>query len=148
MTELTNKQKKEWAKMIYMNEHLRQKEIAEKVGVSAKTLSQWVTREKWEEMRISVSATREEQSRNAMRQLAELNAEINSRPEGLRFASSKEADTILKLSRTISGLKEGVSVGDVINVSKGLLKHVRRIDPEKAKEISYYFESYIKELLQ
>ena len=148
MTDLKIAQKKEWAKMLYLNEHLKQKEIAEKVGVSTKTLSQWVTREKWEYMRISVSATREEQGRNAMRQLAELNAEINSRPEGQRFASSKEADTILKLSRTISGLKEGVSVGDVINVSKGLLKHVRSIDPEKAKELSYYFDSFIKELLQ
>lgn len=135
--------------MLFLNtdEHLLQKDIAEKVGVSQKTLSKWVRAEGWDDIRVSISATRSQQGKNAARQLAELNAKIGQRPEGERFASPKEADTMLKLSKTIREMKEGVSVGDVIAVSTGLLSHIRAIDPDKARELSFFIDSYVKQLL-
>ena len=39
MADLTNKQKKEWAGMLYLKENLTQQEIAEKVGVSRITVN-------------------------------------------------------------------------------------------------------------
>ena len=62
--ELSIKQKKEWAKMLYLKEHLTQAEVAERVGVSKQTLCKWVKVEKWEELKTSVSLTREEQLSN------------------------------------------------------------------------------------
>ena len=47
-TDLSIKQKKEWAKMLYLKEHLTQAEVAERVGVSKQTLCKWVKTEKWE----------------------------------------------------------------------------------------------------
>ena len=38
MTDLTNQQKREWAKVLYIREDLTQAEIAEKVGVSRRTI--------------------------------------------------------------------------------------------------------------
>lgn len=61
MAELTNTQKKEYARMLYLKENLTQQEIAEKTGVSRQTLSRWINSEKWEEMKIGMTLTREQQ---------------------------------------------------------------------------------------
>ena len=87
--------------MLYLKEHLTQVEVAERVGVSKQTLCKWVKTEKWEELKTSVSLTREEQLANLYRQVAEINKAIASRGEGERFATSKEADTINKLAAAI-----------------------------------------------
>ena len=49
MADLTNAQKKEWAKTLYLKENLTQQEIADRVGVSRVSVSNWVRAGKWEE---------------------------------------------------------------------------------------------------
>ena len=63
MADLTNAQKKEWAKTLYMRENLTQQEIAERVGVSRVTVSNWVRAGKWEEQKAGLTLTRQEQVR-------------------------------------------------------------------------------------
>ena len=92
--------------MLYLKEHLTQAEVAERVGVSKQTLCKWVKTEKWEELKASVSLTREEQLANLYRQVAEINKAIARRDEGERFATSKEADTINKLAAAIEKMEE------------------------------------------
>ena len=72
-TELTIAQKKEYAGVLYLKDNLTQQEIAEKVGVSRQTLSKWIKAEKWEERKVGVTLTREEQISNLHRQVAEIN---------------------------------------------------------------------------
>lgn len=146
--ELSMKQKKEWAKMLYLKEHLQQQEVAERVGVSKQTLCRWVKTEKWEELKTSVSLTREEQLSNLYRQVAEINKAIAKKEEGERYASAKEADTINKLAAAIERMEKETGISDIISVSKGFLDWLRKADMEKAKELSYYFDAYIKERLR
>lgn len=40
--ELSNTQKKEWAKTLYLKENLTQQEIADRVGVSRATVNRWI----------------------------------------------------------------------------------------------------------
>ena len=68
--ELTNTQKKEWAKTLYLKENLTQQEIADRVGVSRVSVSNWVRAGKWEEQRVGITLTREEQIRSLYRQVA------------------------------------------------------------------------------
>lgn len=146
--DLSIKQKKEWAKMSYLKEHLTQSEVAERVGVSKQTLCKWVKTEKWEELKTSVSLTREEQLGNLYRQVAEINKAIAARPDGERFATSKEADTINKLAAAIEKMEKETGISDIISVSKGFLDWLRKTDIAKAKELSSYFDAYIKDRLQ
>lgn len=96
-TELTIAQKKEYAGVLYLKDNLTQQEIAEKVGVSRQTLSKWIKAEKWEERKVGVTLTREEQISNLHRQVAEINKVIMEREPGKRFATTAEADTLGKL---------------------------------------------------
>ena len=90
MADLTNAQKKEWAKTLYLKENLTQQEIADRVGVSRVSVSNWVRAGKWEEQKVGLTLTRQEQVANLYRQVAEINKAIAERPEGERFPSSKQ----------------------------------------------------------
>ena len=76
MADLTNQQKKEWAQLLYLKENLTQQEIADKVGVSRRTVVSWVNSGKWEEMKAGLTMTREQQIMNIQRQIAEINRTV------------------------------------------------------------------------
>lgn len=147
MAELTNQQKKEWAKTLYLKENLTQQEIAERVGVSRVSVSNWARTGKWEEQRTALTLTREEQVRALYRQVAEINRAIAARPEGQRFASSQEADVIGKLSKSIKQMETEVGIADIISVSTKFIEYLRPIDLEKAKEVTRLIDAFIKSVL-
>ncbi len=147
MADLTNAQKKEWAKTLYLRENLTQQEIADRVGCSRVTVSNWVRAGKWEEQKVGITLTRQEQVGNLYRQVAEINRTIAERPEGERFATSKEADILGKLAAAISKMEQEIGIADTISVLTGLIEWLRPRDIEKAKEITRIADAYIKDKL-
>ena len=137
MAELTNEQKKAWAKTLYTRETLTQAEIAERVGVSRVTVNNWIGKGNWEQLKASITITREEQLKNLYRQL----------PEGERFPNAAEADTISKLSNAIKKLETEVGLADIISVFSDLLKWVRTYDSTQAKEITPLLDAFVKSKL-
>lgn len=134
--------------MLFVKEHLTQKEIAERVGISTVTMTKWVKVEKWEVLKTSLSVTREEQLANFYRQIAEINNNIANREPGLRYASAEEANMINKLATAIEKMEKETGISDIISVSKDLLDWLRKTDIDKAKELSNYFDAYIKDRLK
>lgn len=145
---LTNHQKKEWAKTLFIKDNLTQKEIAERVGSSQQTICKWVNEGKWEDLKTSVSLTRQEQLSNLYRMVAEVNKGIMSRKEGERIPSAKEADILIKLGAAIEKMEKETSISDVISVSIKVLEWLRPVDPAKAKELSGIFDAFIKDQLK
>ena len=125
---LTNQQKKDWAKMLYMQGELQSRQIAEKVGVSPVTMSKWSREGNWEMLRAAVNKA-----------IAE---------RGDKYATSTEADTINKLSAAIAKMEGDYGIADIISVSKQILFWLRKRDPQKAIELSYYFDEFVKEKLR
>lgn len=148
MAGLTNKQKKEWAYTEYVTNNLSQKEVAAKVGVSANTMNKWVKQGNWDELRRQMLVTREKQLSRLYLQFDELTRAIEQRPEGERYANSKEADTQNKIAGTIRSLETEASVADIVEVSKRLLNYLRPINPEKAIEVAGIFNDFIKHTLK
>jgi DNA-binding XRE family transcriptional regulator len=148
MTELTIKQKKEWAAMLYLKESLTQAEIADKVGVSKVTMNKWVKSEKWEELKVGITLTREEQIKNLYRQVAEINETIAGREKGKRFASASEADTITKLASAINKMETEVGIADVLSVGSKFVKFLRPIIAfEELKRISRLYDIFTNQKL-
>lgn len=148
MTGLTNKQKKAWAQTEYVVKNLSQKEVAEIVGVSTVTLSKWVNQNRWDELRRQMLVTREKQLSRLYMQIDELTRVIEARPDGQRFSSSKEADTINKLTAAIRALETEASVADIVEVSKRLLDWLRPMNPARAIEIAGIFNDFVKHSLK
>ncbi|MBQ3625038.1 MAG: helix-turn-helix domain-containing protein [Prevotella sp.] len=145
--ELTNKQKREWAKTLYLKDNLTQQEIADRVGVSRVSVSHWVRDGKWEEQKAGITLTREEQIRSLYRQVAAINTAIEERPEGERFATSAEADIIGKLSKSIKQMETEVGIAEVISVMTRFIDFLRPIDLEKAKDVTRLADAFIKSIL-
>jgi transcriptional regulator with XRE-family HTH domain len=144
---LTLAQKKEWAKLLYLKEKVTQKEIAEKVHVTEKTLSKWVNLEKWETLKASITITKEEALRRIYMQINEINAAIQIKPEGQRYAKGSEANDLSKLCLAAKSLESEASISDVMEVFKRFICWVRPLNLEKAKEIIVLQDSFIRTLL-
>lgn len=148
MAVLSNKQKKEWAYTEYVVNNLSQKEVAEKVGISTVTMSKWVKEGNWDELRRQMLVTREKQLARLYAQFDELTRAIEHKPVGERYANTKEADTLNKLTSAIRTLETEASVADIVEVSKRLLNWLRPINPQKAIEIAGIFNDFIKHSLK
>lgn len=143
--ELDNKQKKEWAKLLFLTTDLTQAEIAVKIGVSRITIVRWA--KEWEGLKLNFLQTREARIKSTLMQLNELDESIAAREQGARYPV-KEADIRRKLTADLEALEQEASVRDIVNVSRDILDYVRAIDLEKAKMLSDYFDSYIQERLK
>lgn len=139
-------QRKEWARLIFLKENITQQEIADRVGVSRATVNKWA--KEWESLKLNLLQTRQERISSTLCQLDELDRSIASKEEGRRFPTTAEADIRRKLTADLEALEQDASVRDIYNVSRGLLDFVRNIDLEKAKELSDYFDAYIKEKMK
>lgn len=140
---------RQWAKSLYIHENRTQQEIAEAVGVSRQTVIRWSKADKWEELKVSITMTREEQIKNLQLQLAEINRVISGRDpeEGQRFATPREADTICKLTDAINKLENDVGVHDIVSVANRFINWLRPVDPEQTKAFVGLFDKFIKSLL-
>lgn len=147
MANLTIKQKREWAQLLYTKEHISQKEIAERVGVSQQTMSRWVTKFKWDELKASITITREEQLKNLYRQLSEMNKAISER-EGNKYPTAAEADTITKLASAIDKLESETGLNEILSTFKGFLNWLRKFNLEEAQRLVPLFDDFVKTKLK
>lgn len=147
MSKLTIQQKKEWAKLLFLRENLTQKEIAERTGATPATISKWVNSEKWEELKVSVTLTREEQLKHLYRQLGELNKTIAERTEK-RYATNTEADTIAKLGSAIEKLESDVGLNHILSAFKEFLTYLRKFDLLEAQRLVPLFDDFVKSKLK
>jgi transposase len=133
---MAKKTQKEIAYVLYMQTSKSQKEIAQQVGVSERTLSKWAREGEWELRKAAKEVTREEQIRNYLMQLKELNEEIQTRDTGKRYASPSESDTIKKITSAIRDLQKNVTLSDYIAVCEELLKYMLIKDQDLAKALA------------
>lgn len=144
-----NTLKKEYAKLLFTSEKLSQKEISEKVGVSEQTITRWVNANsgEWRRLRQSLFVTKREQLSRIYDQIGEITNSIIEKEQGKRYADSKEADTLVKLTSAAKTLETEASVADKIDVTMKFLDWLRPIDLELAKRIAPLFNSFIKDSL-
>ena len=143
------KQKREWAKLLYLKTSMSQKEIAEHIHISEKTLSKWVNddKEKWTLLKSSVVITKDQELRRIYTQILELNNAIEIRESGKRYATTKEADTLVKLATAAKALESDASIAQIIDVFVGFTNFIRDASPDKCKEFIMLQDAYIKSKL-
>jgi len=147
MATLTLRQKKDWAKLLYLKTQMNQKEIAAKVQTTEKTLGKWVKTGKWDVLKSSFTITKEQELRRIYQQISSLNDAIEGREEGKRFPDGKEADTLSKMASAARSLETDTSISQIIDTSMEIVRWIQETDFEKAKELSDYFDAFIKHKL-
>ncbi len=142
---LKNKDKIELAKLLFF-QNMSQIEIAAKIGISKVSINKWVKKYLWEDQRTSFTVTRESILRQLYQQIAAVNNVIADRTPPT--STSSESDTIIKIANAIDKLERESSLADIISVSQKFLNWIRKLDLEKAKEMSGLFDAFIKDNLK
>lgn len=141
---MTNEQRREYARMLYIKENLTQADIAERTGVSRQTINKWIKDGHWEDYKASYTMTRDQQIANLQRQIAAMNDAIAARGVGENFATPAEADTINKIAQAIKKLESETGLSDIISVGIQFLDFIRPLDLEKSKEFTRLWDQFVK----
>ncbi len=145
-------EKREYARLLFMQGEA-QKVIAEKVGVSAVTITKWAADNGWQEQRAAANITRPELVNKLLHTIDRLIEQVNDSDDPEAMAGL--GDKLAKLSSTIERLDKKASIVDVIEVFMAFSKWMQyrmsfddKITPELLKTINRYHDLYINELLQ
>lgn len=136
----------EFARILYLSENLTQKAMAERVGVTEKTIGRWIEKEGWKKLKRSLLTTKQTQLNQLYDQLEWLNNDISNRDN--KVADSKEADVISKITAAIQRLEIDASVGETVEVARAFIEFVRQDDLEQAKKITAFFDAYIQTIIK
>lgn len=149
MQKLTSKQKKDFARNLYLNEKgITQKEIAARTEVTEATVCRWIQTQGWAAQRRSLLITRDVQLSMMYDQLDAMNTAINDREPGKQFPNSREADAALKLTSAIKKLETDTGISQKVEVCKTLLVWLRAADPQKAMEFLPLCDAFIKDSIR
>lgn len=146
LTKAELQEKKDFAKILFTKENLTQKEIASRIGISQNTISKWAAEDRWEAHKKSTMLTREEQIRTMLGELEMLNLEIASSAK--KYASKEQAYVRDTLVQNLQKLETDVSATEVYNVARKMIGFFRSTDLDKAKELTDFFDVYLKVILK
>lgn len=136
---LSKTQEKEYAKILYVNEKLTQKEIAERVGVTEKTVGKWIELGGWNKLRQSLLATKPHNIDLLYQTLTVLNESFQG-----TVPTPAQIDSIAKLTASIKNLETDLGLSELFEVGSGFIQFVRSNAPEKVKEVYNLFDAYIQ----
>ena len=146
---MANKETKELARLYFMRGET-QKSIANKVGVTEKTVSRWVDKEGWAEKRAAENLTRPELVNKLLITINKLIEQVNESDDPVLISGL--GDKLSKLSTTIEKLDKKANVVDAIEVFMAFGKWMQyrssfdsEITPELLKDINKYQDLYISE---
>lgn len=143
MATLTNDQKKELAKELYLQGNFTFAEIAEKVGSARQTISKWATQGKWDELKTYMTVGKEKVLKGFYQQLANIQEFIMSREPDKRIATSAEADRQIKLASAIRKLEDECGITGLIDAGIRFCNYMRTVDIDEAKKIAKYWDIFL-----
>lgn len=142
MGKIENEQKRELARMYYLQGE-KQKEIADKIGVSRNTISAWIKEGKWDSFRAAKTITRKE---IVQKMLCQIDEKLDS--------ENWTADEISKAAAAIEKLDKQTNVVTVIEVFTayntwlvGRMQVDKELTPELVKVMNRYQDLFIGEQL-
>lgn len=138
------------ARQLYVDHGKEAKDIAAVVGVGYRTVLNWINgkegdpnRPDWRKLRAAQTMSKGDQLRDLAAQIQEVNQMIKSRPEGERFANSKEADIINKLTKAYNYLETDLGVREIVDVSMELLPFIKKYSTTDADTMKAYLDKFI-----
>lgn len=157
---ISKTQEKEYARILYVSERITFKEIAERTGVTEKTIGKWAVSDNWDKLRKSLLTTRQSQLVHWYNQLEAINEFIAERPDLIvkgqsvpnpllkNIPTNSEADTMSKITSNIQRLETEIGLGEYVEVSRKLLTFIQSVDLDEAKKFKNYIDEFINSKLK
>lgn len=136
--------KQRLAQTLFFQSDKTQKEIANLVGVSEKTIYLWMKQGDWKRLRSTSRLMPSMIVENFLSQVQELNDEIRTRDQGKRYPTIQEAETFRKMIVTIGRIQKGHTQGEYMEMMQKFLTFLLPLNHELVKTISYYADDFLK----
>jgi transcriptional regulator with XRE-family HTH domain len=134
---------KKHAFALFMDTNLTQKEIAERVGVTEKTITQWKQAEDWEIQRSAMNITPKRMIAGYLIQLDRLRKHIEEREEN-PWPDASESDRIHKVAKAMKMLQKDLTLTDYINSFEQLYKFINVSDSKLANAMLQFQNEFIR----
>lgn len=138
--------KREIAQILYLQGNLPKKDIADKVGVSAQTITKWAAEDKWDALKKNLLTGKKQRLSELYDELAEFNRMIADK-EGYKIATSKEADARRKLITDIKELESKYSIAQTTQIAIDFCEFLKPIDLALAQKVAMLLQAFINELI-
>ncbi len=132
------------ARHLYMTGAKTQKEIAEIVGVTERTIYNWIHQFAWEKLKQASYAAPAIISGNLCSQLVEMQNEIAAREPGKRFPTLQDAEVTRKLVTCIEKLKKYPSLPQNMQMLQTFRDFVRPRNNDFSSRIGHYTELFLE----
>ena len=136
---MTNKEKKELAKDLFLQTDLSQKEIAERLGISEVTLSTWKTEGEWAAIKVSITTTERNVYANILQEIEKLQEE--------KKFDTKTANAYVRLLNQLRP-KEEVRLAQLISGFMEFTEWLGKHDLESAKAFNKWQLEFISEKMK
>lgn len=140
----TTEIKKQLAKILFTRENIDQNVIAQRVGVSEKTVSKWVNENdgSWRRERQRLLISKQDQLNSFYGQLEKLNNEIE---KNSGIPDTRQADIQIKLTAAIRNLETDLAIADIIESGMRFIKHIQLVGTlDQVKLFAELWNSFVQ----
>jgi len=138
------KRKKDYAKLLFLSGgDLSRKEIADRAGVTEKTLRAWIADELWESFKTSLVTAKSD----ILRRMYAINQAVIEKIEKTAggYGDTKLADMSIKYTAAIRNLETETSAGQLFELGIAFIRFVQKVNLKDAKLITEYFDVFIQD---
>jgi DNA-binding XRE family transcriptional regulator len=144
---ISNQQKKEFAKTLYFaNKELSQKELAQRVEVTEKTIAKWIAEGEWTVLRQSLIVSKKDQIARLYAITEAVTNKIDDSEGGI--GDTKLADMMIKYTAAINNLETDTNIAETVDVMMSFGSFVHRHYPENFKLITEMSDAFVQEKLK
>lgn len=140
---MKNTDKKQQAQFLYMAQGMTQKEIAETVGVSERTVYAWIHQYAWDKLRLASFQAPATIADNLCSQLVELQNSIATREPGNRFPTPQEAEVSRKLVTSLERMKKYPGLAQNMQVLETFRNYIRATDKDLARTLGGHINKFL-----
>ncbi|MDB0602630.1 hypothetical protein PL373_16130 [Tenacibaculum maritimum] len=147
LTKEETRRRKEHAKKLYLdpNQKFTIEEMADRVGVTPKTLSKWIDSENWKKLKIGLATSKSQALQDFYEELLAINEVIKSRDKGEKFASFKEAQQRRQLIKDIKAFETETSVAEIYEVGRKFLDYLKPLNPDVFKQVMPFYDAFLRD---
>ena len=136
-------EKKDYAFLLYTRNKLDAKTVAQRTGVTEKTIGKWIAEGNWKAARNRLLISKENQINLLYEQLESLNNLIQNSETG--HADTKQADILIKYTAAIKNLETDLNIGDLVESGIRFIKHLQQTAAfETVQEVLELWDGFLQ----
>jgi transposase len=138
-------QKRQQALALYLNQIKTQREIAQIIGVSERTVYTWIRKYAWDKLKQATYQAPAMISENLCSQLVELQNAIARREPGCRYPTKDESQIMHRLVIDIEKMQKSPSLSVNMQVLESFRSYIRKFDKDLAGKFAIHANLFIEE---